>query len=293
MKLLLSRIFFGLANHRILNWVPDKIYIKVAWLLTMDYPLNLNNPKTFNEKLQWLKLYYRDPSYTILADKYAVRKYISEKIGDVYLFPLLGVYDSVDEIEWDALPDQFVLKCNHDSGSVVICKDKSSFDRAAAIKKLSRRMRNNTTYFVQREWPYKDIKRKIICEKYMADQTGELTDYKFFCFDGETKAMFVATERNSGDVKFDYFDLQFNNLNIVQVHKQSGKDLSKPKGFEEMIRLSEILSQNMPHVRVDFYDIDGKVYFSELTFFHHAGFVGFTPESVDWEWGTWIKLPNA
>jgi hypothetical protein len=257
----------------------------------MNYPLNLKNPKTFNEKLQWMKLNYRDPLYTTLADKYAVRKYITEKIGDKYLFPILGVYNTVDEIEWEELPNQFVLKCNHDSGSMIICKDKSALDKNTVIKKLSKRMRNNTTYNVSREWPYKNIKRRIMCEKYMADEKGELTDYKFFCFDGEPKAMFVATERNSGDVKFDYYDAQFNNLNIVQVHKQSRKEQPKPKGFEEMIKLSKILSQNMPHVRVDFYDIDGKVYFGEFTFFHHAGLVGFTPNSIDELWGSWIKIP--
>ena len=281
-----------LASYNLFFWLPDKLYIRLLWWFKLDYGLNLKSPETYNEKLQWLKLNYRNPLLTSLADKYEVRSYIREKIGDQYLIPLLGVYDSAEQINWDELPDQFVLKCNHDSGSVIICTDKSSLDKNTVIKKLSRRLGTNATYNLLRVWPYKNIKRKILCEKYLANRPGELTDYKFFCFDGEPKAMFIATERNSGDVKFDYYDINFNNLNIVQAHKQSEKKLSRPKGFDEMVRLSGILSQNIPHVRVDFYDIKGKVYFGEMTFFHHSGLVGFTPGSIDELWGSWIKLPG-
>jgi hypothetical protein len=282
-----------LADHNFFTWVPDRTYLKLVWWLSMDYPLNLENPRTYNEKLQWLKLNDRDPLHTALADKYEVRKYIGGKIGEQYLVPLLGVYNSVDEINWDALPNQFVLKCNHDSGSVVICKDKSALDINAVKKKISKRLRDNSTYNKFREWPYKNIRRRIICEKYMSDETGELTDYKFLCFDGEPKVMFIATERNSGVVKFDYYDIHFNHLNITQVHLKSGITQNKPKGFVEMIRLSKIISQNIPHIRVDLYEKNGKVYFGELTLFHHAGLVGFNPNIIDELWGSWINLTHA
>ncbi|HQK68449.1 MAG TPA: ATP-grasp fold amidoligase family protein [Bacteroidales bacterium] len=292
MKKLLYRVFRRMAMLNILNLIPDIVFIKIIWWLRMDYHLDLKNPETFNEKLQWLKLYYRNTLYETLVDKYAVRNYVSEKIGNQYLIPLLGVYQDVSEIKWDTLPEKFVLKCTHDSGSSIICKDKSQLNKNLAYKKLSKRLKNNITYNNLREWPYKNVKRRIICEKYMADETGELPDYKFFCFNGEPKAMFIATERNSGDVKFDYYDINFNKLNIVQFHKESGKSLPKPQCFDEMIRLSKILSWNMPHVRVDLYEIAGKVYFGELTFFHHSGLVPFSPNRIDKLWGSWIELPH-
>jgi hypothetical protein len=284
----------GLAAHNVFNWIPDSIYIRLVWWLSMDYPLNLKNPKTYNEKLQWLKLNNKNSFYPMLADKFAVKKYISEIIGDQYLVPLLGVYESVEEIDWDVLPDQFVLKCNHDSGSVVICKDKSSFDIKAAKQKLSRLIRNNTTYNTYREWPYKNIERRILCEKYMEDETGELADYKFLCFSGEPKVMYVITERSSADPKTSFYDMQFNPLNIIIInHACKLKELSKPKGFDEMIRLAKILSRNILHIRVDFYEICGKVYFGELTFFPGSGLHRFMPGSnTDELWGSMIRLPD-
>jgi hypothetical protein len=284
----------GLAAHNIFNWVPDKIYIRLVWWFNVDYPLNLENPGTYNEKIQWMKLNLRDSFYTTLVDKYAVRKYVSDKIGEQYLIPLLGVYDNVGEIEWDAFPDQFVLKCNHDSGSIVICKDKSTFDIKAAKKKLARQFRNNTTYNIYREWPYKNVERKIICEKFLEDETGDLADYKFLCFDGEPKSMYVITERSSGDYKTHFYDLQFNNLNPVHSEYDSKrKELTKPKGFEEMIRLARILSQDLVHVRVDFYDLGGKVFFGELTFFPGSGLYKFPPGSnINELWGSWTNLPS-
>lgn len=274
--------------------MPDKTYVRLLWWLRMDYPLNLKRPKTYNEKLQWLKIYYKDPRLTLLADKYSVRNFISSEIGDKYLVPLIGVYENVDEIEWEKLPGKFVLKCTHDSGSSVICSDKSKFDKNAAIKKLSNRMRNNTTYKLLREWPYKNIKRRIICEKYLSDERGELKDYKIYCFDGEPKVMVIVSERHLGKLKLDFYDLQLNYIDLLLgPYKQSGKELSKPRGFEEMIRLSKILSRKLPHVRVDFYDIDGRVYFGEMTFFTTSGLLSFTPRSIDELWGSWIKIPTG
>lgn len=286
-------MFWGLAIRNIFCWLPDKPYVKLMWWLRMGYPLNLKNPVTFNEKLQWLKLYSRDPLHTILADKYAVREYISKQIGSKYLLPVLGIYESVAEIKWDKLPDKFVLKCNHDSGSRIICKDKSKLDKKAAIKKLNKRMRNNTTYNMLREWPYKNIRRKIICEKYMADKTGELIDYKFFCFNGEPKVLLIFKGRFSGNPTVDFYDIHFNHLNInIQPYSQSQEEIKKPNRLKEMVELSKILSRDFTHIRVDFYEISGQVFFGELTFFSGSGFHNLMPKSIDTLWGSWINIPS-
>ena len=291
MKRFFLRLLLRLSNLNLLNWIPDSTYLRILWRLKMDYPLILDNPVTYNEKIQWLKLNDRNPLYSLLADKYAVRKYITDTIGSQYLVPLLSIYDCVNEIDWDNLPNQFVLKCNHDSGSKVICKDKSTLDRQVAIKKLSRRFKNNTTYNVLREWPYRNIKRKILCEKYLADETGELPDYKFFCFHGVPKIMLFVTERNSGNPKMDLFDMQFERLNIqVRSYRNSNGKIEKPSGFEEMVKLAQVLSKNIAHVRVDFYNIKGKIYFGEFTFFPGSGYLPFTPKGIDQLWGSWINL---
>lgn len=257
----------------------------------MGKRLNLKNPQTFNEKLQWLKLYDRNPEYTKMVDKYEVRKYISDKIGEEYLIPLLGVWDSFDEIDFDKLPDQFVLKCTHDSGGLVICRDKSKLDINKARKTINKCLKKNFYKFT-REWPYKNVKPRIIAEKFMVDESGtELKDYKFFCFDGTVKALFIATDRPY-DTKFDFFDSDFNHLDIRHGHPNSNRELSKPKGFDEMIKLSQILSKGMAHVRVDLYDINGKIYFGELTFFHHGGLVPFDPPKWDEIFGEWLTLPE-
>lgn len=275
---------------QLLNWIDDKAYLKLMYYLIFDKKLNLNNSKTFNEKLQWLKLYDRNPLYTKLVDKYEVRKYIAQTIGEEYLIPLIGVWDKFDDIDFSTLPNQFVLKCTHDSGGLVICKNKSKLDIEVARKKINKCLRRNY-YYSGREWPYKDVKPRIVCEKYMVDESGvELKDYKFFCFDGEPKALFVATDRGI-DTRFDYFDMDFNHLPFMQHYKNGVKKITKPKGFDKMVELAKKLSGSIPHVRVDFYDINGKVYFGELTFYHFSGFEKFEPEEYDEIFGKWIKLP--
>ena len=275
---------------QLLNWIDDKAYLKLMYYLIFDKKLNLNNSKTFNEKLQWLKLYDRNPLYTNLVDKYEVRKYIAQTIGEEYLIPLIGVWDKFDDIDFSTLPNQFVLKCTHDSGGLVICKNKSKLDIEVARKKINKCLRRNY-YYSGREWPYKDVKPRIVCEKYMVDESGvELKDYKFFCFDGEPKALFVATDRGI-DTRFDYFDMDFNHLPFMQHYKNGVKKITKPKGFDKMVELAKKLSGSIPHVRVDFYDINGKVYFGELTFYHFSGFEKFEPEEYDEIFGKWIKLP--
>ena len=272
------------------NWLPDIPCLKLFYWCEMGKKLNLDVPVTYNEKLQWLKLYDRKPEYSKYVDKYTVRSYISETIGEQYLIPLLGVYDSVEEINWDSLPNKFVLKCTHGSGSNIICTDKDKLDIRTSKIKLNKLMKKSW-YWFGREWLYKNVKPRIICEKYMVDESGtELKDYKFFCFDGEPKALFVATDRGI-DTRFDFFDLNFNHLPFMQHYKNSVKKIVKPIGFDEMIQLSKILSKDIPHVRVDFYDIYGSIYFGELTFFHFSGFEKFEPEEYDELFGSWLELP--
>lgn len=255
----------------------------------MGKKLDLKNPQTFNEKLQWLKLYDRNPEYTKMVDKYEVRKYIADKIGEEYLIPLLGVWDKFDDIDFSTLPDQFVLKCTHDSGGLVICKDKSKLDIEAARKKINKCLKRNF-YKLTREWPYKNVKPRIIAEKLMVDESGtELKDYKIFCFNGDPKAMFIATDRPH-DTRFDFFDTEFNHLPFTNGHPNATKEIKRPKGLEEMVQLAEKLSQGMKQVRIDFYDINGKVYFGEITFFHWSGMVPFEPEEWDYKFGEWINI---
>lgn len=269
----------------IVNLLPDKLYLKLAFRFRHRRKLSLKDPQTFSEKLQWLKLYNRKPEQTVMVDKYAVRDFVSDKIGSQYLVPLLGVWDSPDDIDFDSLPEQFVLKCNHTSGAGLhICRDKSAFDFEKAKEDL-RRVLKQDYYITNREWPYKNVPRKIIAEKYMIDKaTNDLMDYKFFTFDGEPKFLFVASERHKADseTKFDFFDMEYNHMDFTNGHPNADELPQKPACFEEMISLARKLSEGTPHLRVDFYEIDGKVYFGELTFFHWSGMIPFEP--VDWDY---------
>lgn len=290
-----GNFIMSLGSKGKLNWMPDKMYLKLLVSCSLGYKVNLDDPKTYNEKLQWLKLYDRKPLYTQLVDKYAVREYISEKIGEDYLIPLVGgPWDSVDEIDFDSLPEAFVLKTTHDSGGVVICRDKQSFDIEAAKQKLEKRLRRNF-YWAGREWPYKNVKPRIIAEKYMADENcAELRDYKFYCFGGEAKVMFIVTDRmeKNEPTKFTFFDMDFNKLPFEQSGPNDKRELEKPRAFEEMKKLAGKLSQGFPQVRVDLYDINGKIYFGELTFFDSSGGARFEPREWDEILGSWIELPE-
>lgn len=279
--------------HKIMNWLPDEVFIKAKWYgRRMPYRLNLKHPKAYNEKLQWIKLYDRNPLYTTLVDKYRVKQYVTDKVGTEHVIPLLGAWDKVEDIEWGNLPNQFVLKVNHDCGGQIICKDKSKLDIPSTVENLKKSL-NRNYYYESREWPYKNVEPKVFAEDYMEDEFGELRDYKFFCFDGEVKAMFIATERNAGgEVKFDFFDANFNHLPFTQGHPNADKLPEKPKGFEKMKELAAKLSKGIPEVRVDFYDVNGQVYFGEFTFFHFGGIVEFHPTEWDYTFGSWIKLPE-
>ncbi len=260
--------------------------------------MNLDNPKTYNEKLQWLKLHDRKPEYSRMVDKAGAKKYVASIIGEEYIIPTLAVYDRVEDIDFDALPNQFVLKCTHDSGGIVICKDKATLNKKAALRTLKKGLK--TDYFYQnREWPYKNVRPRIIAEKYMSNNPNmpeeELSDYKWFCFDGEPKVMFIATDRYNPkeETKFDFFDMDFNHLPFTNGHPNTTKKIGKPVGFETMKDLAAKLSKGMPQVRVDFYDVGGHIYFGELTFFHWSGMMPFTPNEWDYKFGEWITLPQS
>lgn len=278
----------------LLPLLPDPLFLKMYYLVMMKENLDLQDPKTFNQKLQWLKLYDRKDIYTTMVDKYAVKEYVASRIGEEYIIPTLGVWDHFDDIDFSQLPQQFVLKCTHDSGGLVIVKDKNTFDRKAAKAKIEKCLKRN--YFYNgREWPYKNVPHRIIAEVYMEDAvTEELRDYKFFCFDGKVKALFVATERQKKgeEVKFDFFDAEYKHLPFRQGHENAKELPGKPLCFDEMKMLAAQLSQGIKHVRVDFYEVNGHVFFGEMTFFHFSGFVPFEPAEWDYTLGSWIRLPD-
>ncbi len=283
--------FLILSGQGFYDNMDDEAYLKRKYKACMGKEIHLDSPQTFNEKLQWLKLHDRKPEYTTMVDKYAVKMYVADIIGEKYIIPTLGVWNHFDEIDFDKLPNQFVLKCTHDSGGIVICKDKNKLDLKSAKKKIEKSLKQNY-YWSGREWPYKDVKPRIIAEEYMIDESGyELKDYKFFCFNGEPKMMFIATDRGS-DTKFDFYDMEFNHLPFTNGHPNANKQIKKPKNYSTMLALSAKLSFGIPHVRVDFYNINGKIYFGELTFFHWSGLVPFEPEEWDYKLGSWLKLPE-
>ena len=280
---------------KMLRVLPDELYIQLQYFYHFHRFANFKNPQTFNEKLQWLKLHDHNPLYTTLVDKYTVKKWVADKIGEQYIIPTLAVWEKAENIDFDKLPNQFVLKVNHDSGGLVICRDKSKLDKKAAIAKLSRALKNNG-YWYGREWPYKNVKPCIIAEKYMEDaETKELRDYKFFCFNGVPKMLFVASDRQNPteETKFDFYDMGFNHLAFTNGHPNTSRVLQKPTSFETMKQLAALLSENMAHVRVDLYEIDGKIYFGELTLYHWSGLKPFRPQKWDKIIGSWLMLPKG
>lgn len=271
---------------------PEKVYLKLKYRLIMGKKLDLKNPKSFNEKLQWLKLYNRKDEYTVMADKYAVRKYIAEKIGEEYLVPLLGVWDRADDIDFDKLPDKFVLKCNHNSGlGMCICKDKSKLDTEKVRKELNKGL-NQDYYLPNLEWPYKNVSRKIVGEKYMADRNGKFTDYKFMCFNGYVPCVMVCVDRDIGDTKFYFYDKEWNLLryNEKSLKKYSNLTLPKPSCIDKMFEIAECLSAGLPFARIDLYECDGKIYFGEITFFPDGGFDANITTEAEQRFGDLIDL---
>lgn len=289
-KKLSYKIFMFLKHRNYTDILSDKLYLKIIFKLRLGYSLDLKNPQTFNEKLQWLKLYDRNPKYIQMVDKYEVRKYISENIGEEYLIPLIGVYNRFEEINFEELPNQFVIKCTHDSGGVVICKNKSKFDIRKAKEKIKKSMKRNF-YYSGREWPYKNIKPKIIIEQYMEDKKAkELIDFKIMCFNGIPKFSFTCSERYNDGLKVTFYDLNWKKMPFERHYPSSTKEIEKPKNYELMLELSKKLSKNIPFVRVDWYEINEKLYFGELTFYPGSGLEEFKPFSWDKKLGNLLSL---
>lgn len=290
------RIGDRILRCRIFALLPDRIYLKMRYFFLMGKTLDLKNPKTFNEKLQWLKLYDRKPEYTKMVDKYEVREYISKKIGEEYLIPILGVWDNPNEIDLTELPNEFVLKCTHDSGGLVICRDKSCINFEEVKIKFKNYLTNNF-YKLTREWPYKNVKPRIIAEKLMVDKNGDranegLTDYKFYCFNGVPKYAYVSLgleDHSTAKISFVTLDWEFAPFARTDYEPFSIMP-PKPRNLEKMIELATVLSQGIKFLRVDFYEINGKIYFGELTFFPGSGYTELTPEEWDYKLGEMIKI---
>ena len=271
----------------------DKFFLKAFFWLVMGKRLDLVHPKSFSEKLQWLKLYHKRPEYTKMVDKIEAKKYVASIIGDEYIIPTIATYERVEDVDFDKLPKQFVIKCTHDSGSIVVCKNKNMLDKKKAIKKLAKGLKSNFVSLT-REYPYRNVKPRLIAEQYIEDESGfELKDYKIFCFNGQPKMSFVASDRQKEgeDTKFDFYDLEWNHIPVTNGHPCSKNGIPKPKNYEKMLEIAAKLSKEIPHVRVDLYNINGKIYFGELTFFHWSGFVPYEPDEWDYKFGEYLKLP--
>lgn len=273
--------------------IPDRIYLQIVYFKHFRRFINFNNPKTFNEKIQWLKLNYRNEEYTKLVDKYRVKQYITKLIGEKYVIPTLGVWNNVDDIDFKSLPEKFVLKCNNDSGGIVICKNKKDFDEAKAKSFLKERLKNNG-YWYGRECPYKNVKPCIIAEKYMEDSISkDIKDYKFFCFNGSMEFFDIDIDRFI-EHRANYYDRNGNFLPFGKKYcpPDYTKKIEMPKNLGKMIELAETISHNTVLSRIDLYEIDGQVYFGEITFYPGSGFSPFTDEKWDYKLGDMIDLPN-
>ena len=289
---MIKKIILKLLNSIFGRILPSSIFLKIKYKINTGCSLNLENPKTFNEKLQWLKIHDRNPQYTKLVDKYEVKKIVASLIGEEYIIPTIGVYDKFDDIDFEKLPNEFVIKCTHDSCGLVICKDKKNLDIKEARKKINKCLKTNY-YYLGREWPYKNVKPRIIIEKYMTDESNiELKDYKVFNFNGEPKIIqvdynrFVNHKRNLYDIDWNYIEASF------QYPTDFKRKISRPENLNKMLELAKILSKNIPHVRTDFYSIGDKIYFGELTFYSESGFGKFEPDEFNYKFGEYLILPN-
>lgn len=289
---MINKLILKLASRNLIK-MDDKKYLKLKYYYKTGKKLDFSNVKTFNEKIQWLKIYDRNTNYIKMVDKYEAKRHVSNLIGKEYIIPTLGIYDKFEEIKFEQLPDQFVIKCTHDSESTVICKDKNKLDIKSLKKYYNKKIKSNY-YYKCREWPYKYIKPRIIAEKYMGtNEQKELIDYKFFCFNGNPKVILVCSERFSSDNMCEtWFDENWNFLDIIESNHRVNKKIKKPINFSQMMEFSKKLSRDIPFIRVDFYEINGKIYFGELTFFPAAGFEKFEPEEWDKKLGDMLELPK-
>ena len=287
-KILLNIIY----NVPLLKKMSDEKYISLLFRVTYGRKINLKNPETFNEKLNWLKLNDRKDIYTKMVDKNLAKEYVANIIGQEYIIPTIGTYNSFNEIDFNKLPEKFVMKCNHDSGNVIICTDKNKMD-VKTIRKRMEKSFNKDFYLINREWPYKNIQRKIIVEKYMKDKNSDdLTDYKFYCFNGIPQYLYISEGlANHNSSRLDFFDMEFNKAPFGRRdYKHFDNNPKKPENFNKMIELSKELSKNIPFLRVDFYEINKKIYFSELTFSPCGGFMKFYPKEWDKKLGSMLNI---
>ena len=285
-------IFISAVLVKFGKYFPDKLYLKLKYYSVFGKKLNLKNPQTFNEKLQWLKLYDRKPEYTTMVDKVEAKIWVAERIGEEYVIPTLGVWDRAEDIDFDSLPDQFVLKTNHDSGGIIICKDKSNLDKEAARKKLNSSLKRNF-YEFGREWPYKSVQPKVLAERILLSDSedGDIPDYKFMCFNGKVECCFIVTERHSDTgIKVTFLDKDWNRMPFTRHYPAADRVLARPVNYDVMVNLAERLSAGTKFLRVDFYEVNNKIYFGELTFFPGCGYEEFSPEEWDYRLGNLIKL---
>lgn len=290
------RNIFDIIIHKLgvrSRLIPDKLYLSATYRLEMGSNIDWKQPRTFTEKLQWLKINNRKPLYTELVDKELVKSYVANRIGNKYIIPTLAIWDTIEEVDINKLPDQFVLKCTHDSGCVVICKDKKSFDWEKEKIKLQKAYKRDF-YLVGREWPYKNVKRRVIAEKYMVEnkKLGELADYKFYCFNGEPKYCQVIRDRSTKET-IDFYDMDWNLMPFVGLNSSACNGVTPvncPKHLEQMKEICRRLSDVSPFARVDMYIINDKEYFGEITFFPADGFGVFTPEEWNYKLGELLNL---
>lgn len=287
-----SKLVLPAGQNGLLNFIPDKIYLRTVFKAETGYKLNLDHPRTYNEKLQWIKLYDRRPEYVIYADKYKVREHIAKQIGEQYLIPLIGMYKTVDEILWEELPNRFVLKCNHASGTNIVCKNKKELDIASTKEKLNKWLKRNA-FWGAREWCYKDIEPCIICEEFIETQDGNTPDdYKFMCFNGVPRLIQVHHDRY-GDHTLDYYTPEWKKADLKRIDANiSTHNITKPEKLKEMLMIAEKLSKDMYYARIDLYCVNNTIFFGEITMYPTGGFSTFTKYEDDLLLGSYMKLPT-
>lgn len=290
-----KRVANRLMNRGILDWMPDEPYLKLRYRIEFGKPLDLKHPRLFSEKLQWLKLHDRKPLYTQLADKYEVRFWVAERIGEDKLIPLLGVWDKFDDVDFSQLPEAFVLKCTHDSGGVEVCHNKASWNIEEVRLRVEKHFKRNF-YYMLREWPYKNIKPRIIAEKYLSEnEHSGLRDYKFYCFSGVPTLCQVIGNRETVET-IDFFDMNwehqpFSGMRMPACPNDVNRP-ERPENFAEMREIAKTLSQGLPFIRVDLYSVNGRIYFGEMTFYPYSGFGRFSPYEWNTIVGDMLKLPE-
>lgn len=281
-----------LAQKGFFDWMSDEAFLKLRFRAEMGYKLDLEHPRTYNEKLQWLKLYDRNPLYPRMVDKYRAKEYVASLIGEEYIIPTLGVYESFEEIDFEKLPGQFVLKCTHDSGSIYICRDKACLDRQRAERILKRGLKRKPERYA-REWPYSQVQPRIIAEQYLEEPGRELKDYKIFTFSGRPALILVNYgETLRHERQHSLYTPEWEHMEVAAVDSRGEREIPRPENLELMLELAEKLSRDLSHVRADFYSVGSRVYFGELTLYHRGGFGKYPPEELGLWLGEQLELPR-